>query len=205
MVKLLNLIILILLILPHDVCLSQEPAKPESLSPETIGQGFEKAMKNIETEKLKALEELKVDLRTKLDQAIADWILAKKEEKAPWINKIVEQNWEFIPKYGPRAHYDYYLRGFDYRIISSDIVKTESLVSPYVGRLSVLEQLYAEMYHSPDVSFRDNFLYTVTTPIKVKFEYNGSDFVAVETEYEDSGMENAWPEGVKRDIFKKIF
>lgn len=205
MVKLRYIIVLILFILPLDASLSQESSKPQSSSTETIGQGFEKAMKNIETEKQKAWEELKLSLQSKLNKAIADWISAKEKEKAQGLNQFIEQTWENIPKYGPRVHYDYYLRDYDYQIVSSDIVKTDSLVSPYTGYLCVIEKLYAEIYHSPDVSFRDDFLYTVLTPIKVKFEYNGNDFIPSDIKYEDSTMENSWSEDVKREVFKKIF
>jgi hypothetical protein len=207
MLKLSLIIILLLSIISFNTGFSQETTAtvPETLSPDTIGQGVEKAIRNIEAEKEKAQETLKLNLQSKLKKAIDDWILAKKEEKALWLNKFVEQEWEFIPKFGPRGHYDYYLRSFNYEIGSSDIVKTDSLVSPYIGYLEVSERLYAERYHSPHVSYREDFLYTIRTPMRIKFEYNGADFMPVDVKCLDSAMENSWPEEVRKEVFKKIF
>lgn len=204
--KFLLIATLILSIMPFGSALCQEATKPaEDLSPEIIGQGFEKAMRTIEAEKQRAEEELKLRLRSRLDEAIDDWILAKEEERRRGLNQFVKQEWEDIPKYGPRSHYDYYLRDYEYEITGSDIVKTESLVNTYIGFLTVIERLYAEMFHSPNVSYRDDFLYTVTTPIRVKFEYKGGDFIPTDIKYYDSEMENSWPQEVKSEIYKKIF
>ena len=199
------IILMLSIIAPVNKGLAQEEAKPENPSPETIGEGFEKAIKKIETERQKAQEELKQTLGFKFNVATEDWLSKKKDERQRGLNQFVEQKWEDLLEFGPKMHYDYYLRDYRYEITRMDVFKTESLTNPYSGSLSVNEILFVEMYHLPSISYREDFLYTVTTPIEVKFGYQQDQFIPTDVGYAKTVMEKGWPESVRTEVFKKIF
>jgi len=170
--------------------------------PESVEQAFEKAMKNIETERERKRQELISSLKMKLNLATEEWISLAKKNKNSDLNKLLQQNWEKLSKtlnISP-VHYDYYLRGYDYSVTKSDILETDSLAAPYKAYINIVEKLYVSKYHSPDASDVSQFLYTVTTPITISLEYNEDKFIVTNTEYGKISLEKDWPDEEKRKI-----
>ena len=200
MIKLRFIIIFILSIMPLGISFPQGTNTQYNVSSQAIENGFEKAMEKIEDEKNKEQEQLKFDLQLKLNTAVEDWISKKSDEKKWGINQFVHQKWEYLTEFGPRIHQDYYLRDYVYEIISKDIVESGSLINPYQGYLAVNEKLFVEMYHNPNASNIENYLFTVTTPIKINFQYNGSKFKPADAKYNVSNIEQGWPEEIKKKL-----
>lgn len=167
---------------------------------EEIEHAFERALKNVEKDKEQAQEMFASELKEKLKSSISKWISQAKKQKESELGKLVNQKWELISKSAPKIHYDYYLRDYEYQENGIDIIKTESLVVPYKAELKVLEVLYVERERSPNVSDLRKFLYTVTTPLKINFDYKGEEFVLINIEKGSTSLKQAWPEEVLRKI-----
>lgn len=192
--KIIFLVILFLIIWPL------KQVKAESVESEAIKEAFEKALQNIEKGKEKEQQELVTELKLKLNSAVEAWIAQAKKDKSLKIDMFIEQGWEKLPGWISSAHYDYYLKDFTYQITKTDIIKTDSLITPYKAVVNLDEKLYAERSHAPSVSFREKFFYTVTRPLTISLEYDGDKFTVINTEYKDPSIEPGWPEEVKLKI-----
>lgn len=181
----------------------QEPATKEVL-PQDIERAIENAIKNIDTHKSIKEKALTARLEQGLKSAIEDWIGAAKKQKDSQIDKLIEQNWEYLSEFGPRIHYDYYLREYDYSISEPDIIQTSSLVTPYKGSIKINEIIYAEKDHYPAASNVREFFYTATTPLKVNFDYRQDRFVFVNVEKGDIALKQGWPEEVIRKVQSEL-
>lgn len=184
------IIIAILSLLPCSPCFSQ-PVEEEPLS-ESVQKGFEEAIQKLDAEKQKEHKKIAAELQVKLDVAVQDWLSQQKSKRNRQLNTIIEQQWENFTEFGPRIHRSYYLRDYSYTIINVDIVKTESMIGAYKAAMNVTEKLFAERYHSPDVTYPQDFYYTVTMPIRVSFEYYNDKFVVTTTEYGKGSIDPGW-------------
>ena len=174
---------------------NKDPA--QGVNAHDIQKAFEKAMKDIEKERGEK-EKARVDLvKASFKEEVERWLSAAKAKEAAGLNNLVDQQWEQLQEFGPYVHYDYYLRDFEFIVRTNDIIKTDTLLSPYRGYMDLVEKRYAERYHTPDISYINNFLFTVTTPMKVNFEYRDDKFVMINTEVGKETIENAWPRSVK--------
>ena len=168
--------------------------------PAEIERAFEAGMKNFERDKAQTQEALTLELKERLRWAISKWVSEVKKQKDSEIGKTVDQKWELLSKVGPRPHYEYVLRDYEYLENGIDITKTESLVLPYKAEFKVMETLYVERERSPNVSDLRKFLYTVSTPIKISFDSKGDSFTLVNTEKGDTSLKQGWPEQILRKI-----
>ncbi len=181
-------IIIVFSLLPYGVCLSQEE-KPIT---ESVRKGFEEALKTIDAQKEEDNKKIAAGLQAKLDLAVQEWISQKKKKRTLELNTIIEQHWENLTEFGPRTHRNYYLRDFSYTIINMDIIKSNSMIDPYKAVMNIKEKLFAERYHSPDVTYPEDYYYTVTTPIKVNFEYYNDKFVVTGVEDGKGSIDQSW-------------
>ncbi|MFA6349544.1 MAG: hypothetical protein WCY12_01270 [Candidatus Omnitrophota bacterium] len=183
---------------------SQDSGAPDPddgiLSPIEVEDALKKAMSRADREKEQKQEELTKKLKLKSEQAKADWIFSQSQKRNSELNRLVDQNWESLFEFGPRIKYDYYLRDYVYSGARVDIVKTSSLVAIHAAHLNAVEKLYVERTHSPNASDRSMFYYTVSTPIKVTFEYDGDNFVVLNIEYGDTSIDEGWPEEIKKKL-----
>ena len=173
--------------LPFSACLSQPDNQTES-----VKKGFEEAIKKIDAQKEKDNKQIAENLQAKLDLAVQDWISQQKKKRSLELNTIIEQHWENLTEFGPRIHRNYYLRDFSYTIINMDVLKSNSMIDPYKAVMNLTEKLFAERYHSPDVTYPEDYYYTVTTPIKVNFEYYNDKFVVTGVEDAKASIDQGW-------------
>jgi len=170
---------------------------------ESIGEAFQKALKNVEQEKAKEQGELIANLKSKLNLALQDWLSMAAKEKNPQINSFIKQNWEQLSELKNSAYFDYYLKDFAYTVGKSDIIKTDSLISPYKANITINEALFVERYHTANISFREKFFYTATRLILLSLEYNEDKFTIINTEYKDYSLKPGWPEEIKLKILSR--
>lgn len=163
-----------------------------------IKEAFEKAIESVEVKKQEEQEKLKEELESKLSLAVKEWLAREDKKDEPALNKIIKQEWEKLPEFGPRIHYDYYLRGYAYSEIKTDILQTNSLTLPYKAHLNAVKELYVERGHSPDVTSAQKFLYTVSIPFRIDFEYREGRFVFVNSEQQKITLKQGWPEAIRK-------
>ena len=170
---------------------------------ESIEEAFQKALNNVEQEKTKKEGELIADLKNKLSLRIEDWLSSAKKDKDSQVDSFIKQSWEQLSELKNSTYYDYYLKDFAYIIAKSDIIKTDSLISPYKAYISVNEELYVERYHPAGISFREKFFYTAARPIIISLEYSEDKFSIINTEYKDYTLTQGWPEEVKAKVMSR--
>jgi len=170
---------------------------------ESMGEAFQKALKNVEQEKAKEQEELVSDLKNKLNLTLQDWLSTAVKDKDSQINSFIKQSWEKLSELKNSTYYDYYLKDFAYTIVKNDIIKTDSLISPYKASVAINEALFVERYHPAGSSFREKFFYTATRPIIISLEYSEEKFTIINTEYKDYSLAQGWPEEVKNKVMSR--
>ncbi len=175
-------------------CFAQETAQSDDAK--AIERAVEKAIKKVNQDKAQEDAALIASLEGKLLQATEEWISQQKSKKYSELNKEVEQDWEFLSKYGPRVHYRYYLRDYDYSEGGRDIIDTDSVLVPYKGYSIVTELLFVEKEHPAAASDMKLFYFTASTPIKVNFDYKMDRFVFTNAEKEDISLNQGWPPAV---------
>jgi len=163
---------------------SKNEEKTEKFSSEAIKISFEDALKKVEEEKAMEQARLSTELKNKLNDALEEWIYQKEKNKRSELNRLIDQSWENLPEFGPRFHYNYYLRNYSYKVVTSDVIRMESVITPYKGFAKITETLIAEKEHAPSVSYPEKYFYTAVTPLTVHFEYRNRKFVASETEHD---------------------
>ena len=183
-------------------CLSlsraENTAKPAQ--PVDSTTSFMEALKNIEAQKAEERKALITQHKEKLNKAINAWISQSEAQKKSELNEVIDQNWDKLPKeYNfNMLYYDYYLRGFNYSIASSEIRETDSLTAPIKGQAVILEKVYAEKYHTPDISNVDPYFFTVTTNISLNMEYRQDDFVMTGIDKKIMSIVNDVPSDIKK-------
>lgn len=174
---------------------------------ELLKEAFEKAMRNVEAEKAKVEENKRKELEASLEKGIVSWIRDAENTRRQQLNKFVPQNWwkfskiidiDPVPK-------DYYLRDFRYAVNRIDIVKTESIANPYKASVSINEILFVELYHSPSISYRNMYFYTITIPLQVDFEYRGSEFFAFGSSAGTISISQGVPQEIEAKIIRQTF
>lgn len=173
---------------------NKPPGKTET------GVAIEQALKNYETNKQKEQDELAKKLNFSLNQIIQNWIASAKMNKESALDSRLEQSWEKLSWLYPVSpvHYEYYLRGYDYSLINSDVAKTDSILAPYKARVTIKEDLYVEKNHSPDISDANPYFYTVTTNYGLNLEYRQEKFVLINSESKIVGIINDAPDEIKK-------
>lgn len=188
-----SLLTVFCLILLSGVSLAEPQNKQISI--ELVGEAFEKAVKSLDIQKSKKQLIAVSQLKSRLETMKQDWIASREKERRDSLGTRVKQNWEKNMRYGSPVYYDYYLRNYEYSDPESmDITKTDSLVVPYVGYFKVKETLYVERIHSPGVTDRRMFFYTVNRLAKISFEYRDDKIIITNTEDEHISVDPGWPE-----------
>jgi len=176
-------------------------AQENKLSAEAKTQPtLEQALKNYETVKQQEQEELVKKLNLNLNQLIETWILAAKANQENALGSRLQQSWEKLSLIYPisPAHYEYYLRGYKYHLIESDLVKTNSLIDPYKATVVIKEDLYAEKNHASNISDANPYFYTVSTDYTLDFEYKNEKFTLANSDSKIVSIENKCPDEIKR-------
>lgn len=164
------------------------------------GIAIEQALKNYETNKQKEQDELAKKLNFSLNQIIQDWIASAKINKENALGSRLKQNWEKLSWLYPVSPvpYEYYLRGYKYSLVKSDVVKTDSILAPYKAAVTINENLYVEKNHSPDISDADPYFYTVTTACHLNLEYRQDKFVLINSDSKIVDIINDAPSEIKK-------
>lgn len=165
-----------------------------------IGNAFKKAIHDLNEEKENRQVEVSAELSEKLKSAIMNWIADESRTRSSQVNQMVEQNWEQLLRFGPRIHYDYFLRAFDFFIRDFDIISTGSVIAPYRGLLDLREVFYVQRNYAEFNSYPKRYCYSVNIPTKIRFDYRNGEFVAGATERAQLSMEEGWPE----EIFERV-
>jgi len=164
------------------------------------GIAIEQALKNYETYKQKEQDELANKLNFSLNQTIQNWIASARANKESALGSRLEQNWEKLSPAFPISPvpYEYYLRGYKYSLIKSDVAKTDSILTPYKATVIINEDLYVEKNHSPDISDANPYFYTVTTAYNLNLEYRQDRFVLINSDSKIVGIVNDAPSEIKK-------
>jgi len=179
------------------------PQQQEGMSLENVKAAFEQALKDIETEKKKEQQKLAEDLKAKLSYAVSEWVNTQKNYRSAETNKLLHERWEDVGRTAFPLPYDYYIRDCAYKIVKTDVFKTESIVAPYKGNAKLTEYLYLETEHSSNASSLDPYLYTAITVINVNFEYQNEKFAVTDLGRGKTAIERGWPQDI-REKLKKV-
>jgi len=172
------------------VAFSQD--RKDNLTPELIQKSVVKAIKEEKKEKERRQLQLESDLRSKCDLVVKNWISRAKDEKSAQLNQYLHKDWDNFVKVNYPVPYDFYLRGYDYKLSKIDYFKTGSLDAPYQGNAEIIENLYLETYHPANVIDKRQYFHTATSPIKLKLEYRGNNFLVTNIEYGQIYIERGW-------------
>ncbi|MDD5120321.1 MAG: hypothetical protein PHR84_03295 [Candidatus Omnitrophica bacterium] len=193
-----KIVFISLIFLISTFCFAQETGKvKDSADAAAI---FEQVLRSFEMKKQQEQDALAEKLHRSLNQITADWIDSAKSDKHSKIGTRLKQSWEKLAatfKIAPR-HYEYYLRGYKYSTLKSDVVRSDSLTTPYKADVVISEELYVEKYHSPDVSDTNPYFYTVTTHYNLHFEYRDDKFVLSSSDDKVVGFVNDAPLEIKK-------
>jgi len=166
---------------------------------------LEQALSNHEMKKQHEQEVLAAKLNASLNQLVNNWIDSAKKNKNDKIGNRLEQTWERLaPTFNTStSHYDYYLRGYKYAVVKSDISRTDSFTTAYKAEVVIKEDLYVEKYHPSNVSDINLYFYTVSTNYYLNFEYRQNKFTLVNSDSKIVGFANECPLEIKNS--KHIF
>jgi len=182
----------------YPLSAAEEPVKTSSAA--DAGIALEHVLAKLEAKKDEEFKKLVAHLSEQVVETVDKWIVQKSELRRAELNRLVDQNWEKLSlteSISP-VHYDYYLKGYNFSKGKSDILKSDSLTVPYKGRALVIEKLYVEKYHSPDISSIDPYFFTVTTQITLNIEFDQLTPVVTSIDYKVVSIENEAPEEIKR-------
>ncbi|MDD3345044.1 MAG: hypothetical protein PHO34_01210 [Candidatus Omnitrophica bacterium] len=139
---------------------------------------IEQALKNYEAQRQNEQDELTAQLNFRLGQATENWLDSAEKKRDGELGTFIEQDWDKQARTYmiTPVRYDYYLRGYKYTVLDSDVIKTDSMTSPYKATVEVKEDLYAEKYHHPNISDSKLYYYTVTSFYTLDFVYKNDEF-----------------------------
>jgi hypothetical protein len=162
---------------------------------------IEQALKNYEAQKQNEQDELTAQLNFRLGQATETWLSSAKRNREGQLGTFIEQNWDKQARTYmiTPIHFDYYLRGYEFSVIDSDVIKTESLTSPYKALVVVKEVLFAEKYHHPNISDTRLSYYTVTNSYTLDFAYKDGEFTPVSSNSKMESIVNEISNQARRD------
>jgi len=187
-------------LLSCETAFAEDTDKPEQKI--DVGKAFEQALNNYELQKQKQTETLTRRLHANLDQAIETWLNNSKTDKENKLDTRLDQRWEKLSQsfHIPSIHYEYILKGYKYTIVKNDISQSDSLSAPYKAHVIIKEELYVERYHTPDISNRNPYFYTVTTNFNLNYEYKQDRFNLVNSEAKVTNIENDCPDEIKKIV-----
>ncbi|MDD2752985.1 MAG: hypothetical protein PHN59_07615 [Candidatus Omnitrophica bacterium] len=165
-----------------------------------LNDALKQALHDYNEEHSSKQAQFSVDLGAKLKTAVDKWIEDETRKKKSELNQTVNQNWEALPKHGPRIHYEYTLRAFDINVYDFDILQTGSVKAPYIGMLDIREILYAQRNFPGNISDPRKYYYTVTNPLKIRFDYMNEQFVPGKVEEGKSSIEADWPDEIVQRV-----
>lgn len=162
---------------------------------------IEQALKNYETQKQNEQEELTAQLNFHLGQATEAWLTSVEKDRENELGTFIEQNWDKQARTYmiTPVRYEYYLRGYKYSVTDSDVIKTDSMTSPYKAVVIIKEELYAEKYHHPNISDTSLYFYTVTNIYTLDFVYKEGEFALVNSDTKMLSIVNEIPSGVRKE------
>jgi hypothetical protein len=162
---------------------------------------IEQALKNYETQKQNEQDDLTAQLNFRLGQATEAWISSAKNNRYSELGTFIEQNWDKQARTYliTPVRFDYYLRGYEYNVTDSDVIKTDSMTSPYKAVVVIKEMLYAEKYHHPNISDTKLYYYTVTNFYTLDFAYKDGDFILVSSDTRMEGIVNEISNKARKD------
>ncbi len=179
-----------------------ENSPQESSSTKTA---IEQALKNYETQKQNEQDELTAQLNFRLGQATETWITSAENNRYNELGTFIEQNWDKQARTYmiTPVRFDYYLRGYEYSVTDSDVIKTDSMTSPYKAIVVIKEVLYAEKYHHPNISDTKLYYYTVTNFYTLDFAYKEGEFILVSSDSKMESIINEISNKARRDWLLK--
>jgi len=199
MFKIIAIFIIYCFVLPScGISFAEDINKPEQKI--DASKAFEQALNNYELQKQKQTEILIRRLHANLDQMIESWLNTAKRDKENKLRTRYEQRWEKLSQsfsISP-SHYEYILLGYKYTLVKNDIMQSDSLSAPYKALVIIKEELYVEKYHSPDISDRNPYYYTVTTDFNLNYEYKQDKFMLVNSDSKVTNIENSCPDEIKK-------
>lgn len=182
-----------------EVSFGQKPETPKNDNgAKTV---IEQALKNYETQKQNEQDDLTAQLNFRLGQATEAWISTAENNRYSELGTFIQQNWDKQARTYmiTPVRFDYYLRGYEYNVTDSDIIKTDSMTSPYKAVVVIKEVLYAEKYHHPNISDTKLYYYTVTNFYTLDFAYKDGDFILVSSDSRMEGIVNEISNKARKD------
>jgi hypothetical protein len=193
-----------LIVIPAGTSYAQDDQDPpkEGNGTKTI---IEQALKSYEKQKQNEQDEIAAQLNFRLGQATENWITSEEKQRDKQLGTFIEQDWDKQPRTAiilPPIRYEYYLRGYKYTVSDSDVIKTDSVTTPYKAIVIVKEELYAEKYHHPNTSDTKLFFYTVTNTYTLDFSYRDGEFYLVNSDNKMDGIVNEISSQARRQWIK---
>jgi len=182
-----------------EVSFGQKPETPKiDNGAKTV---IEQALKNYETQKQSEQKDLTAQLNFYLGQATEAWISSAENSRYNELGTFIEQNWDKQARTYliTPVRFDYYLRGYEYSVTDSNVIKTDSMTSPYKAVVVIKELLYAEKYHHPNISDTKLYYYTVTNFYTLDFAYKDGDFILVSSDTRMEGIVNEISNKARKD------
>jgi len=181
----------------QSFCAEQNESGDKNKTSETE---LERALNNYDAHKQEKEKELAEKLNFYLGRAIESWIDAAKHDKTSKLNTYLDINWDELELFYtvPPINHEYYLRGYKYSVLKTDITKTDSLSSPYKAVVIIKEELYAEKNHPANISDINPYFYTVVTNYALSLEYKNDSFIIANSDKKIISMDNDCPSEIKR-------
>lgn len=164
----------------------------EKLSPESIQQAIEKAIKGINSQEQAEEARLKAELNSKLDQFIQKWVIDAGDKKKAELNKFLHQDWDIPARAVYPIPFDYYLRDYAYTLGKKDCLETDSLSAPYKAIVNIIEKQFIESYHASAASDKRQYYYTVTREITIDLDYQQDRLDIANINYGPASFERGW-------------
>jgi len=181
------------------VSYGQELDNPKEVSQERTV--IEQALKNYEAQKKNEQDGLTAQLNFRLGQATETWITSTEKNRNSQLGTFIEQEWDKQARTYmiTPIRFDYYLRGYEYNVSDSDVIKTDSVTAPYKAIVVIKEVLYAEKYHHPNTSDTKLHYYTVTSFYTLDFAYKDGEFILVNSNSKMESIVNEISHQARRD------
>jgi hypothetical protein len=161
----------------------------------------EQALRNFEIQKQSQLDEFKAQLNARLQQATKNWLASTEEKRMNQLDNVVEQEWDKQARIAMilPVNYVYYLRGYKYNVVDSDIIRAESLTPTYKAVVNIREELYAEKSHHGSAGDIKPYLYTVTNICTLNFIFKDNEFILVKCDTKMEKMVNEMSSEARRE------
>jgi hypothetical protein len=194
-----SVIIIFCLFIHPRAFYAQDPDIPKELEGTKVV--VEEALRDFEAQKQNEEDELREQLNFRLGQATENWLTAAEKEQEKQLGTVVGQDWDKQSRIAMilPVNYEYYLRGYNYSVVDSDIFKTESLSPTLKAVVTIKEELYAEKSHHSNVSDIKPYLYTVTNIYTLNFIYKNDEFILANSSVKMESMVNEISSQVRKE------